>query len=151
MNFLRIVQLFLGIIFGLVIIAGGTAATAYYFLSQLAETPQKPIFPEERPKQPEPKADSSPAKTEQKQEENKPSPEKEEELEPGAYKARVTWPDGLSLRDNPSKSANRIGGVAYNRELIILKKSKDGIWQKVRVPGSNQVGWVKAGNVEKVN
>lgn len=160
MKFSRIVQLFLGIIIGLLLIAGGTAAAGYYFLSRLAEVPPRPVFPEELPKQPEPKAEESPAKKQEqpdkqeKPEEKKPAPEpspqEPEKLEPGAYKARVTWPDGLSLRDNPSKSANRIGGVAYNRELIILKKSEDGQWQKVRIPGSNQEGWVKAGNAEKV-
>lgn len=76
--------------------------------------------------------------------------EEPEELPPGAYRARVTWSTGLSLRAEPGQEAARIGGVGYNSELIILKTSADGDWQQVRLLGSQQEGWVKAGNVEKV-
>lgn len=82
-----------------------------------------------------------------------PSPSKPpaEELEPGAYKARVTWSDGLILRDGPALEANQIGGVAYEQEIVVLKESDDKRWQNIRLPGSAQEGWVKAGNIERVN
>jgi hypothetical protein len=74
-----------------------------------------------------------------------------EDLPAGAYQAKVTWSTGLSLRSEPSTDAERIGGVDYNAELIILSTSNDNQWQKVRVPSSGQEGWVKSGNVEKIN
>jgi hypothetical protein len=70
-------------------------------------------------------------------------------LPQGAYKGRVTWSSGLSLRADPNSSANRVGGVDYNSELIILETSQDGQWQKVRVANGSQEGWIKAGNIKK--
>jgi len=68
-----------------------------------------------------------------------------------AYKAQVTWPEGLSLRNRPSLNSSRVGGVYYNDQLVILEKSSDGDWQKVYVPETGEKAWVKAGNVEKIN
>jgi hypothetical protein len=73
------------------------------------------------------------------------------ELPPGAYKARVTWPEGLSLRDAPNLESNRIGGVAFNQEVFVLKLSDDQRWQQVRLADSEQEGWIKAGNTQKAN
>jgi hypothetical protein len=161
MNFSRIVQLFLGIIIGLLLIGGGAAATGYYFLSRLAETPPRPVFAEETPEE---KAEASPeaspeTATETPPEdpeatpEPSPTPEPEDdpsELQGNEYRATVTWPEGLSLRDSPGANAERIGGIAYNKEMIVIEESEDGNWQKVRLPESGQEGWVKAGNAERV-
>lgn len=82
----------------------------------------------------------------------KPEPEPAEpELPPNAYKAKVTWPQGLSLRSEPSVNAARVGGIAYNSEIIILEQSADNDWQRVRLPWSEQEGWVKNGNTERVS
>lgn len=75
----------------------------------------------------------------------------EPELPPNAYRAEVTWPQGLSLRAEPSINAGRVGGVGYNSELIILEDTADGMWQKVRIPWSGQEGWVKAGNTQRLS
>jgi hypothetical protein len=92
----------------------------------------------------EQKPESQPeAKQEEEAEEKKP------ELPSGAYKAKVTWSSGLSLRSEPNVSSDRVGGVDYNSELIILSTSSDGQWQKVRVANGTQEGWIKAGNVKK--
>ncbi|XTZ11456.1 MAG: SH3 domain-containing protein, partial [cyanobacterium endosymbiont of Rhopalodia inflata] len=76
--------------------------------------------------------------------------EKKEDLPSGAYKASVIWPNGLSLRAEPGEDAQRIGGLDYKDEVIILKTSLDGGWQNVRLSGNAQEGWVKAGNVQKI-
>jgi hypothetical protein len=89
----------------------------------------------------QPDANKNPAPTQ--------SPEPEQAVPKGAYKGKVTWSSGLSLRADPNTSASRVGGVDYNSELIILETSKDGQWQKVRVANGTQEGWVKAGNVKK--
>jgi hypothetical protein len=78
-----------------------------------------------------------------------PTPSPEQAVPKGAYKGKVTWSSGLSLRSEPNSSAGRVGGVDYNSELIILETSKDGLWQKVRVANGTQEGWIKAGNVKR--
>lgn len=84
------------------------------------------------------------------QPETSPSPEaKQEELPAGAYPAKVIWSGGLSLRANPDKTSERVGGLNYNDALVVLEKSSDGEWVKVKVPNTDQVGWVRVGNLKK--
>jgi hypothetical protein len=157
MSLSGIFQFLIGFVLGISLLVGSGAAAAYYFFTKLAATPPKPTFAEEQPQEsPVSQPVSSPVAANSPQaQQPSPSPTPSEsptpELPPGAYKARVTWPEGLSLRDGPSLEANRIGGVAFNREIIILEVSSDQNWQKVRFPNSDRECWVKAGNVEKIN
>ena len=152
------IQFILGLILGLALLAGTGVAVAYYLLTQTAETPSKPLFPEEKPPTPSTAENSENEESPQssptpKQEEKAPVEEEkpaEEKLEPGAYRARVTWSEGLILRDEPTLDANRIGGLGFNWEIIVLEDSQDKKWQRVRVPESDQEGWIKGGNVEKI-
>jgi hypothetical protein len=96
--------------------------------------------------QPSPSPSSPSAQTDAAQDK---TPEKDQTLPQGAYKGKVTWSSGLSLRADPNSSASRVGGVDYNTELIILGTSQDGQWQKVRVANGTQEGWIKAGNIKK--
>uniref|UniRef100_A0ACD5GQH0 SH3 domain-containing protein n=1 Tax=Desertifilum tharense IPPAS B-1220 TaxID=1781255 RepID=A0ACD5GQH0_9CYAN len=59
--------------------------------------------------------------------------------------------DGLILREASGTDANRVGGVGYNERVIVLQESGDKAWQKIRLNGSEQEGWVKAGNLERIN
>lgn len=161
-------QFVLGFILGIVLLAGGTAALAYIVFSRMANPPEKPLFTEEKPKNEEVTQSATSAKTQAPAKSSpqpsaeakevvseKPEPEPQETEKPqddlpsGAYKATVTWSSGLSVRANPGLDAERVAGVDYNAELIILETSADGQWQKIRVPSNGQEGWVKAGNVEK--
>ncbi len=153
MSLSGIFKFLVGFIIGILFLAICGVGAAYYFWTRLSITPEKPIFAEERVKkspplkkaslsQPsKPKASSQPSPT--------PSQPSVKELPPGAYKARVTWPEGLSLRDAPTLNSNRIGGVAANQQVFVLKLSDDGKWQQVRVVEGNQEGWIKTGNTEK--
>ena len=165
-------QFILGFILGVAILAVGATGLGFLFFGRMTSSPSKPIFSEEKQEntkvaenkesssaaQPSSEQEETAEKKSEEQEVAKVEPEKEEEpeekeeekLPPGAYKARVTWPQGLSLRAEPNLEAERIGGVEYNWELIILENSSDRKWQKVRLAGSDREGWVKAGNVEKV-
>ncbi len=150
-------QFILGFFLGVFILAGGTAALGFIFFSRMAAPPPKPVFAEEtKEKQTTEKKSPLPTKTEtpvaKSQPETAPQEkeQKKEQLPAGAYKAKVTWPEGLSLRDQPGIDANRIGGLMYNNEIIVLETSSDGGWQKVRVPGSGQEGWVRGGNIAKI-
>ncbi len=82
--------------------------------------------------------------------EPEPEPEPELQLPANSYYATVTWPEGLSLRAEPSVDAERVGGIEYNSKIVILGNSNDGNWQRVMLPWNQQEGWVKAGNVKKV-
>lgn len=155
-------QFILGFFLGIIFLVGGTTALAYIAFYRMSADPPKPTFAEEKPKEktaanPESKPavnrETEAAKTEEvavTQTEVEEIVAEDEELPAGAYRAKVTWSTGLSLRSEPGQEAERVGGVEYNSEIIVLKTSDDGDWQQVRLPGSQQEGWVKAGNVEKV-
>lgn len=155
MSFSGLAKFLIGFIVGVALLTGSGVAAAYYFFTKLAAPPPKPIFAEEQPKaSPVAKKTNSPsASNSQPNNRSTPSesPSLQKELPPGAYKARVTWSEGLSLRDAPGAEANRIGGVAFNQEVFILKESNDQRWQQVRLAEGTQEGWIKAGNIERVN
>ena len=153
-------QFIIGFFLGVLLLAGGAAAIGFVFFSRFNAPPPKPIFAEEKeqekltannqPASPQPeKSATSKPKTEPKPTDSSQDTE-QEKLPAGTYKARVTWSTGLSLRSGPSREAERIGGVDYNAELIVLEKSRDGQWEKVRLANGTQEGWVKAGNMEKL-
>lgn len=143
-------QFILGVITGLILLVASGAAAGYYFFSRMVATPSRPVYPEERVSpsteviaapEPEPEpAEPEPA----------PPEPAADELEPGAYRATVTWPDGLSLRSEPRGESESIGGLAYDQEMIILRTSDDGNWEQVRLPNSDRTGWVRAGNSQPI-
>ncbi len=163
------VQFILGFILGISLIVGisGTLIFAYY--KKMSVLPKKPAFPEAKvapkaiPDRADPSTeiepleantlDRSPETVEQKTEKPEkpePEPEPEVELPPNAYRAVVTWPEGLSLRAEPGVDAERVGGIESKANIIILEDSADGNWQRVRLPWNGQEGWVKGGNTEKL-
>lgn len=165
-------QFILGFFLGIFILVAGATGLAYVVFTAISANPPKPIFAEEKQEKTkeEPPKNSPPAPDESSQRQpdapdspeskavlEKPAPqpspeektEESEELPAGAYKARVTWQTGLSLRSDPTSDASRVGGIDYNTEIAILEQSEDGRWQKVRL-ADGQEGWVKAGNVEKL-
>ena len=151
-------QFIIGFILGVIFFSTGIAGTAYLYLTITGANPAKPTFPEEKQKkvaeeQPPPSSannnKSSQANSSSKSQ-SETKPEKQDDLPSGAYRAKVTWSTGLSLRSGPSTDAERIGGVEYDWEVIILGYSDDREWQQIRMPDSGQEGWVKAGNVAKI-
>jgi len=159
-----------GFFLAIAVLIGGGVATALYFINRTAISPAKPIFANDSPqvKAQAPKAaeagggnptptpgattksspspTSTPSPTESPKTVQSPKP-----LPPGSYRGRVSWAEGLSLRVEPNQEAQRIGGVGFNQKIIILEESEDKTWQKIRVEASEQEGWVKAGNTEKVD
>jgi cytoskeletal protein RodZ len=170
-RFSGLLQFILGFFLGITILVGLTSALGYLMFSRLAATPNKPVFSEENKSKvkattpdkkasdksaakpevsPSPKAATeSPSPEVSPSPSPSPSPEAKEDLPKGAYKAKVTWSGGLSLRSNPSKESERVSGVDYDQELIILETSADGVWAKVRSVDGGQEGWVKVGNFKK--
>lgn len=141
----------------LALLAAGGIAAALYLAAKHSSHPERPVFPEEqvvanKPTQPvknptaTPKAAQTPS----------PSPTPREtpaakKLEPGAFRARVIWPQGLLLRDRPSFEANTLGGVGFNETVIVLEETSDKEWQRVRLENSDLKGWVKGGNTERLS
>ena len=167
----NVFQFLVGFLVGIALLIGAGAATAYYFFTRLSANPPLPNFSEEPEEIEAPKAEESPAAedapteaaAESQAEETPEEPEEvveetkepekpktvQEEFGAQAYRARVTWSDGLSLRSNPSTAGARVGGVYYNDELIVIGTSADGRWQQVHIPATGARAWVKAGNVAR--
>lgn len=147
--FYEIFKFFMGFLLALAILAGGSVAAALYFVTKLTALPPKPIFASDAPgkvvassakaKPPAnlPQTNTSPTST--------PTP-----LPPGAYRARVSWPEGLVLRDKPTYESSSIGGIAYNDQVVILEVTSNKEWERVRVESTNEEGWVRGGNTEKI-
>lgn len=152
MSLSGIAKFIIGFLLGVTIIIGSGAATIYYFWTKLSAIPARPTFSEERPKA-TPVAKKTSSATAPKAQVNKKiipkSPTKE--IPPGAYKARVSWSEGLILRDAPGVDAARTGGVAFNQEVFVLTESDDKRWQKIRLVDGDQEGWIKSGNTERIN
>jgi len=145
------------------VLIGGGLTVALYFINRTGIAPAKPIFandypPEKtyKPKLVKAETSSIPKLKLVTQLTPTPTPSttptpSAEKLPAGAYRARVIWPEGLRLRAEPTEDAERVGGVSGNQKIIVLQETSDKAWQKIRVEGSNQEGWVKSANTEKLN
>ncbi|MEM6612030.1 MAG: SH3 domain-containing protein [Cyanobacteria bacterium P01_C01_bin.72] len=158
-------QFFLGFILGIGLIAGITGTLVFAYYTKMSVLPKKPVF------SPAPVSETTPDLVEAAIEplestsieevpetttpvavesEPEPEPEPEPALPANAYRATVTWHEGLSLRAEPSIEATRVGGIATKATIIILEDSADGKWQRVRLPWNGQEGWVKGGNTRRI-
>ncbi len=151
----NISQFVLGFILGISIIAGvAGSAGLYYFARMSSVRPKKPVYQEETAPKTE-TALETPEESLTVSEDIPIVPPEPEPTEPAipenAYFAVVTWPEGLSLRAEPTINSARIGGIAYNTKILILEESSDKKWQRVRLLGNQQEGWVKGGNTEKAS
>ena len=162
------IKFILGFFLAIAVLIGGGAAIGLYFFNRTGIPPAKPVFSNDSPSvkaqapkttepggakptlKPGTKAESSPSPTSTSTESPKATPSPKP-LPSGAYQGRVTWAEGLSLRSQPNQQAEKIGGVGFNQKIIILEENQDKSWQKIRLEGSEQEGWVKAGNTEKID
>ncbi|KOP23507.1 peptide-binding protein [Hapalosiphon sp. MRB220] len=148
-----------GFILAIAILIGGGFAMALYFMNRVSAPPPKPIYANDQPpvktqapKSQTPKTNQVSLEKSSSTPKETPKPEESpESLPPGAYKARVTWKQGLRLRKEPTPDAERVGGAAFNQKVIVLEESSDNDWQKIRLENSDQEGWVKSGNVAKID
>ncbi|MEO1403646.1 MAG: SH3 domain-containing protein [Cyanobacteria bacterium J06635_1] len=133
-------KFFLGIFLALVILALAGAATGRYFITRLSELPERPLFDNDAPAQPE--QQSAPAAS-------APQPAAQDDSgDPGLYKVVVIYPQGLLVRDGPGFDYATLDGVDYDEELTVLEE-KD-VWYRIRTSRGNE-GWVKGrNNTEKV-
>ena len=158
------IQFILGFVLGIGLIAGVSGAAIYAYYQKMSISPKKPVFSQARSSESvadlaDDSTDIEPLESSAMEaepeviesdtvEEEVPA---EPELPPNAYRAVVTWPQGLSLRSEPSINAGRTGGIGADASIIILEESADGKWQRVRLPWSGQEGWVKGGNTQRTS
>jgi predicted polyphosphate/ATP-dependent NAD kinase len=62
----------------------------------------------------------------------------------------VTYQGGLVMRENQQSSAKVLATLDENETVVILEKSDDGQWQRIRSEGRGITGWVSVGNVKTV-
>ncbi|USR91465.1 SH3 domain-containing protein [Phormidium yuhuli AB48] len=146
MNLSNLAKFILGFTLAIALTIGGAVAASLYLVARLTALPPKPEFetvetPTATPVSTTPEPEATP--------EPEPEPEPEPTPDPGLYEARVTWPEGLLLRDDPSYDAGSLGGIAFNERVTVLEEAQDGAWQRVRSQSSNQEGWVVGGNLEE--
>lgn len=157
MSFSGIVKFLIGFVIAIGLLGGASVAGALYFVTKLTAPPEKPLFANERNAnkikpvvaKSQPQVASTPTATQVST--NTPTTQpSEKSLEPGAYKGQVIWSTGLSIRNNPAADAERIGSVLYNQIVVVLSESDDKRWVKIRSEDGSNEGWVKAGNIKRV-
>ncbi|WP_016948882.1 SH3 domain-containing protein [Anabaena sp. PCC 7108] len=148
-----LLKLILGFVLAIAVLLGSGMTVALYFVNRTSVHPEKPKFANDNPKPDKPKVTpvkttSTPKPTPKTEASPTPS-ESPDSLPPGAYRGIVTWPQGLRLRTEPKQDAGRDGSAGFNQKIIVLEESSDKVWQKIRVEGSGQEGWVKAANTKR--
>ena len=158
MNLSGCAKFLIGFILAIAILIGGGVLASFYFMAKLTQPPPRPIFANDPEAKTSPAASPSPKSSVQPNKSPTPSPTPtpsqspaSKPLEPGSYKARVTWSTGLVLRGGPSINAERVGGLAYNETVVVLEQSTDKQWQHVRTESGNRKGWIKSGNIKKID
>lgn len=149
---------FVGIFVAIGILAVGGYFAANYLITQFTKLPERPTFPNDDPNyrksqvkaSAKPNPSNSPASDKNKSEPSNPESKSEKPLPPGAFEGKVIQPIGLVLRQSASLDGAPVGGISFNEKVVVLESSPDGNWQKVRLLNSDREGWVKGGNIDKV-
>jgi hypothetical protein len=137
-----------GFLLAIVLMAGASVAAALYFAAKLTTVPERPVFSNDKTavqiagagaKSTAKASSVSTSSDATSSDAASPKP-----LEPGAYRALVTQPIGLILRDSGNRDSNR------KEKVVVLEDSPDKEWQRIRVEDGNREGWVKGGNTEKI-
>ncbi|MBD2462415.1 SH3 domain-containing protein [Oscillatoria sp. FACHB-1407] len=154
MSWSGLIKFFTGFTLAIALLFFAGVNVTRHLITRLTAPPPRPVFPNDTPSPvasaaastPQTQATPSPAASAAPPVERSPSPN-----EAGAFEARVTEPIGLIVRQEPSRDAERLGGVEYDEVVTVLETTSDGEWQRVRLSGSGVEGWVKAGNVEQIS
>ena len=145
---------FTGLLLAATLLAVGGYFAVNYLMTQLTKLPPKPTFPNDNPdfvkKNNKPQNSKTALKPNSKDKDLK-EPDKEvtkKPLPPGSFEGRVTYAEGLVIRDSASRGASTIGSVEFNEKVTILETSADSEWQKIRTKNEKD-GWIRGGNVQK--
>jgi Bacterial SH3 domain len=139
---------FTGLLLAATLLAVGGYFGVNYLMTQLTKLPPKPTFPNDNPEFLKKNAKKADPKSAVKPKEGEKEPAKPKPLPPGAFEGRVTYAEGLVLRDSASRGAATLGGVDMNEKVTVLETSTDGEWQKIRTVNDKE-GWIRGGYVQK--
>jgi hypothetical protein len=143
---------FTGLLFAATLLAVGGYFAVNYLMTQLSKLPPKPTFPNDNPdfvkKNSKPQSPKLAAKPDNKEPKELDKEVAKKPLPPGAFEGRVTYSNGLVLRDSSSRGGATIGGIDFNEKVTVLETSADNEWQKIRTKNDKD-GWIRAGNVQK--
>ncbi|MGC9504942.1 SH3 domain-containing protein [Baaleninema sp.] len=150
MNLSNLAKFILGFTLAIALTISGALAASLYLVARLTALPPKPDFSDHTATADAPTATTvsatptpAPAAT--------PTPTPTPTPEAGLYRARVTWPEGLTLRQEAGYEATSIGGVAFNETVLVLEEAENGAWQRVRSTATQDEGWVVGGNLEPLD
>ena len=143
---------FTGLLLAATLLAVGGYFAFNYLMTQLTKLPPKPTFPNDNPdfvkKNSKPQSPKSALKSNNKEPKELNKEITKKPLPPGSFEGRVTYAEGLILRDGSSRGAATIGSVAFNEKVTILETTADNEWQKIRTKNDRD-GWIRGGNVQK--
>ncbi len=143
---------FTGLLLAATLLAVGSYFAFNYLMTQLTKLPPKPTFPNDNPdfvkKNSKPKSSKSAVKPDIKQPKDLDKEVVKKPLPPGSFEGRVTYSEGLVLRDSSSRGSATIGSVAFNEKVTILETTADNEWQKIRTKNDKD-GWIRGGNIQK--
>jgi hypothetical protein len=149
MNGSGLLKVFSGCFVAIALIVGGGFLAAQYLITQFTTPPPKPMFAND----PSPKPPSAAIAPKPKPAAPQPTPSATPSPKPSGvgYQARITLSEGLNVRANPDKNAERVGGIDLDEEITVLEETPDQQWQRVRVKTSGVEGWIKSGHTERIN
>lgn len=176
MTWSGLAKLVMGFLLAIAMLGAGGYFAVQYVIAEFTKPPAKPMFandkPAARPKPaavatvakpaPSPVATEPPAPSPSPSPAAVPSPSPSPAAvapspsptaspTPAGYQARIVISEGLNLRDKPNRESARVGGVDYDDRVTILEESSDKEWQRVRVEGTNEEGWIRSGYTERAN
>jgi cytoskeletal protein RodZ len=151
----------LGIILAMLIMSLAGLAMARYFITRIAEQPERPTYENDLPEDQRPAAKAPGSSAANKASEdasqsaapaastNASAPAKEQEPAENAdnaegYKGYATT--DLNVRSGPDTSYESIGGVGAEENVVVL--AEEGGWLKVQLSNGTE-GWVSSNYVTK--
>ncbi|MEM1256138.1 MAG: SH3 domain-containing protein [Cyanobacteria bacterium P01_H01_bin.21] len=140
----------LGVAIALFVISLAGVATARYFLTQLASAPERPVYDNDAPAQPQQASNPAPAPAAEQPQPQPSEPEQPTEA-PDAnvlYEVIVTYGAGLLVRAGAGADYETIDGIDYDETVQVLEES--GRWFRVRT-SSGVEGWIRGqGNTQRL-
>jgi hypothetical protein len=127
-----------------------------YLITQFTAPPPRPSFPNDKPS-PRPSAKNSSTPSVKPTVGQTPSPSPSASAQAASaqaalnYRAKITLEKGLNVRENPNLDSNRVGGVDYNDEVIVLEETVDKEWQRIRSEATGIEGWIKSGYIQPID
>jgi hypothetical protein len=151
MRLLGLIKFLLGFTLAIALLFVAGVAATRYLITRLTAVPERPVFANDSDWSGPSPDDTPPEVFGDVPSESEPEPvAAEPEDDSDGYRAIVTQPIGLILREEPNQESRRITGLEFNTEVEVLGDSDDQGWIRVRLPGSTIEGWVRAGNTAPV-